>query len=193
MSRQEDRRQLVHLAMTGWVLILPWLTQDGARALAGAAVLLNWVVLPLSGLDRRWFRREDGPFVDGAKLYPVAVLVALLLLPVPAAAAAWAILGVGDACSNLLGRRFGRPPLLGRADRSLAGTAAFMILGFPAAAGAYLWCARTHGGAETPDALLATAAATVAGALAELVPWPRGVDDNLPITLAAVAVLAALL
>ena len=118
----EDRRKFVHLLMTAFVVALRWLTPEQAWACAGAAILLNWVLLPLLGVD---LRRKGDPFVDGVKLYPVAVLLVLVLFGNYVGAAAWAVLGVGDAASNVLGRRFGRTPFLGRSDRSLAGTGAF--------------------------------------------------------------------
>ncbi len=180
---REDLRQWTHLAMTGFALTLRWLTPDQAAGLAIAAIVLNWVVLPLIGRD---LRRPGEPFIDGVKLYPVAVLVLVIFLPLPSAAAAWGVLGVGDAASNLVGRRFGRPPFLGRTDRSFAGTAAFVLSG---------GCAATLIGGfvanQTPDAHASAAsfAAAAAGALAEFTPRRRWLDDNLPIAIAAGAVL----
>ena len=176
----EDRRKLVHAAMTLWIVLLRWLPAGGAVAHAGAAILVNWVVLPLTGLDRS-LRRPGGPWIDGVKLYPVAVLAALLLFPAPTAAAAWAVLGIADAASNVVGRRFGRPGFLGRTDRSLAGTAAFVVAGAPAAALAHAWVA-----AQSPSqqVIVAACAAAVAGAVVELL-VPKGLDDNVAIALGA--------
>ncbi len=185
-ARAEDRRQAVHLAMTGFALALRVLSPSQAALAAGAAIALTWVVLPLAGRD---LRRPGAPFLDGVRLYPVAVLGLVLLLPLPQAAAAWAVLGVGDAASNVVGRRLGRPGLVGRADRSLAGSLAFVLCAGPAALGVHAFVA-----AAAPDGrtALAVAAATLAGALAELVPLPLRLDDNLPIAAAAGATLALL-
>jgi len=179
----EDRRQALHLAMTLWIVALRWITPVQAVWITLAAVVLNWVVLPLTGLGRRSLRRDGEPFVNGVKLYPVGVLLALVLFPYPAAAAGLAVMGVGDAASNVLGRRFGKPPFLGRQDRSAVGTAAFVACGAVAAAAAAMWVAP-----ERPmdgPFLGAVLAAAVAGAAMEYVPWPRPLEDNLPITLAA--------
>lgn len=184
--RAEDRRQFVHALMTAWIVPLRWLPPWGGPALAGAAVLVNWVVLPLTGLDRG-LRRPGGPWIDGVKLYPLAVLLVLLLFPVATAAAAWAVLGIADAASNVAGRSFGRPGLFGRHDRSLAGTAAFVVSGWPAAVAAHAWVADA---APTAAVALAAAAAAVAGAVIELL-VPPGVDDNLVIALAAAAAFHA--
>lgn len=176
----EDRRQLVHAGVALLVVPLRWLTEEQAAAMAGAAILLNWVVLPVTGLDRR-IRRPGGPWVDGVKLYPVAVLAAILLFGNAVAAAGWAVLGIGDAASNVIGRRLGRPPFLGRADRSAVGSLAFLVTAVPAALAAHAWVAAS---APTLRIGAAALAAGVAGAVAEVV-TPRRLDDNVPICLAA--------
>lgn len=186
MSRAEDRRQFVHAAMTLWVVTLRWLPEWGALALAGAAILVNWVVLPAAGLDRS-LRRPGGPWLDGVKLYPLAVLLVLLLFPTPTAAAAWAVLGIADAASNVAGRSLGRPGFLGRPDRSLAGSVAFVVTGAPAAVLAHAWVAAAG---PSTAVVAAAVAAAVAGAAVELL-VPRGLDDNLAIALAAGAAFHA--
>lgn len=186
----ESRRQLLHLSMTAFALLLPWLAPWQAAGLAGAAVLVNWALLPALKWDRG-VRREGGPFVDGVKLYPVAVLAVLLLFPSrpqTAAAAAWGVMGVGDVASNVFGRRFGRPGFCGLADRSLLGTLAFVGFGGLAA-----WGLATYV-SDSADAVVATwkpaLAAALAGALAELVTPSKILDDNLPIAVAAAAAYA---
>ena len=178
-GRSEDLRQGIHLAITGCALALRWLTPPQAALCAAGAVVLNWVVLPALGRD---LRRPGDPFVDGVRLYPIAVLGLVLLLPLPQAAAAWGVLGVGDAASNLAGRRLGRPPFLGRSDRSLAGSLAFVLTAAPAAAGLWAFVGRVP--LDLP-LLGASLAAAAAGALAELLPRSRWMDDNLPIAVAA--------
>lgn len=176
---REDLRQVVHMAMTGFALALRWLTTGQAAACAGAAIVFNWVVLPRIGAD---MRRPGTPWFDGIRAYPVAVLGLVLALPLPLAAAAWGVLGVGDAVSNLAGRRWGRPPFLGRPDRSLVGSVAFVVAAAPVAL-LLLWFV-----ADTPpDVRMAAAAlaAAVAGAVAEVLPLPRRLDDNLPVAAAA--------
>jgi dolichol kinase len=176
----EDRRQVLHFAMTGFALALRWLSPGQALAMAGAAIVFNWIVMPALGWDKN-LRREGAPFVDGMKLYPVAVLALLVLFPLPVAAAAWAVMGVGDAASNLVGRHFGKPGFLGRADRSFLGTFAFLVTAWPAAWALSAFVGQRGQGETWLPALCAAAA----GAAVELVPLPRRLDDNLPIALAA--------
>ena len=176
---REDRRQAIHFATTAFALTLPWLQDWQAYAACGAAIATWWIALPLLRRDLG-LAREGEPFVNGLRMYPVAVLLALALFPRPAAVAGWAALGVGDAASNMIGRRFGKPGFVGRADRSLVGTLAFVATTWPAAWGLATWVG-------APNAGLAALAAAVAGAVAELIPLPRFLDDNLPIALAAAA------
>jgi dolichol kinase len=182
---REDRRQLIHFATTALALTLPWLPQWAAYAACGAAIAMWWIALPLLHRDLG-LARDGEPFVNGLRMYPVAVLLVLVLFPRPAAVAGWAAMGVGDAASNVLGRRFGRPGFLGRADRSLVGTLAFVATAWPAAWALATWVDPSHASAPWAAAL----AAAGAGAAVELLPLQRFVDDNLPIALAAAAAYA---
>jgi len=186
MPNAEARRQFVHAGMALWIIALRWMTPLQAVLLAVAAVTLNWVILPLTGLDRS-MRRDSSSFIDGVKLYPVAVLIVLLLFPLPVAAIGWAVLGIGDAASNLIGRRYGRGPFLGRPDRSWVGTLGFLATAAPAAFLAAYWVGGAHAAPANETGILVVAAgvSAVAGAVMEYVPWPRPLDDNLPIALAA--------
>jgi dolichol kinase len=181
----EDRRQALHFAMTAFALALRWLEPWQAWALAGAAIVVNWLLLPALGWDKG-VRREDGPFADGVKLYPVAVLAVLLLFPSRpqvAAAAGWGVMGVGDAASNVVGRRLGRPGFLGRSDRSLAGSVAFLLTAWPAALGLAMFV----GGWSAASAWLPALTAAAAGMAAEFATIPRRLDDNLTVALAGAA------
>jgi len=182
---REDKRKAVHLAMTLFALLLRWLSRWEAAAFAVAAILLNWVIMPLTGMDRT-LGRERERFVSGVKLYPVAVLLIILLFPRPVAAAGWAALGVGDWASNVIGRRLGTRKLPWNPAKSYAGTLGFVLVAFPAIA-FFLWFTWENG-FEAPipvgRLLLAAAAAAGAGALVETAPF-RWADDNLTVPLAA--------
>lgn len=185
---REDFRQLVHGGCTVFALALRWTDRTGAMLLAGAAVLFVWVAMPLAGWDRAFRRDATGhvrPRTDGVKVYPVAVLGLVALLPLPLAAAAWGVLGVGDAASNMLGRRLGRPPFLRRDDRSLAGSLAFVATG---GAAATLLLAFVAAAPIDGRSALACFGAALAGAVAELL-TPRRIDDNLPVAAAAGAAM----
>ncbi len=182
---REDKRKAVHLAMTLFALLLRWLGRFEAAAFAVAAILLNWVVMPLTGMDRS-LGRERERFVSGVKLYPVGVLLIVILFPRPVAAAGWAALGVGDWASNVIGRRLGKRKLPWNPTKSWAGTIAFVVVAFPAIA-FFLWFTWGNGfdlPADPARLALAAGAAAVAGALVETAPF-RWADDNLTVPLAA--------
>lgn len=185
---REDLRKSVHLAMTGFALLLRWLEPWQAVCLAGAAILLNWVVLPLSGLDRR-VGRDGEHYVSGVKLYPVGVLLAVLFFPLPVAAAAWAALGVGDYASNVIGRRMGRRKLPWNKEKSWAGAIAFALSTVPAAAFLlwFTWANWSNGSPPPVDGSRmfgAAVAVALVGAILETLAIPH-VDDNVLVPVGA--------
>lgn len=114
--------------------------------------------------------------VNSATWYCTALVLLALSGAVPPAMAALAVLGVGDPAAAIVGRRFGRIPLVH--GRTLEGTAAFVVAG-GVAASALL--ALLHPELGLSCLLMGFAASTL-GALAEAV--SRRVDDNLTIPLA---------
>lgn len=197
---KEDRRKLIHLSMTTFALLLRWLEPWQAAAVAGGAIFMNWVILPLLGVDRH-LGRDGEHYVSGVKLYPVGVLLAVLLAPLPAAAAGWAALGVGDFVSNVIGRRLGHKKVPWNPEKSWAGMIAFILFAVPAAA-FLLWFTwanwKSFGslpGLPVPSAGRIWATATVSavfGAILETIPIPR-LNDNIsvPVGTALVAWLVA--
>jgi dolichol kinase len=189
---REDGRQFVHLGTTAFAVTLLWLPLWAGYAACGAAIAFWWIVVPLMKRDVG-FTRPGEPFVNGLRTYPVAVLLLLFFFRHPAAhplatpVAAWGVLGVGDSFSNLVGRPWGTHGFVGRKDRSMLGTFAFVVTAWPAA-----WALATLvGGMPSADAWKPALVAAVAGAVAELIPLPFRLDDNLPVALAAGAAFLA--
>jgi dolichol kinase len=169
-------------------------------ALAAAALLANALLLPRTGLGRALARPGEGRW-NGVVAYPLAVLLLLVLFPLEAAVAAWAILAVGDPMAALAGRRHGagaRIPWNPR--KSVAGSLAYLVHGGLAAAAVTVLALPEVFGvprgrllAEPDGALLYAgwiAAGAFAGAAAESL--DLGPDDNLPAALAAGGALALL-
>ena len=104
------------------------------------AALLALAALVPAVLLSRSVRRVDEPRISGVVLYPASVLFVILLFRrhLHIAAAAWAVLAVGDAASILFGRRFGRTKLPWNTRKSVAGSAAMLLFSFPAAL-FFLW------------------------------------------------------
>jgi dolichol kinase len=180
-------RRVVHFGVLGLVALLPVLGPNGMAAVAGAAFLANLLVLPRTPLGRALAREGEGRW-NGLVAYPAAVAAGFLLFGPAAAAAGWAVMACGDPAASTVGRaRPWKARIPWCPARSLAGSLAFVVA---AAAGAALVAAglpaggaagAMRGAAAIPWG--AVAAAAVAGALAESLPWPA--DDNLPVLLAA--------
>lgn len=200
MITVETRRQLVHLGVLVFALPVPLVGPVWATVLCGAAVLFNWVVLPLTGQDRL-FRREGERFLNGVRVYPVAVLMLVVFFPLTIAQGAWACLAVGDCFSNLFGRRFGRVKLPWNRRKSWAGTVGFAATAFPGALLLMLYSERCAPGAALLEpwrgaadlggagvVLLLAAVGALAGAVLESL--PTRLDDNLTVSLGTAATMA---
>ncbi len=189
-GHSETRRQLVHVAMGGFALLLRWITWWQAVALAAAALIFNVAVLPriAHGLyrpgdrDRAW---------HGIIFYPLAVLLVLVMFPrrPDISAAAWGILAAGDGVATLAGRALGGPRWPWNRDKTLLGSAAFAICGAAAGVSLAWWC---RPALQTPPAwsftILAPVAAALVAALVETI--PVRLDDNLSVAATAAGVMA---
>ena len=177
--------------MVGWAFLLRVLTWPQAAALAVTALLFNAFVLPRAG-GRAIFRPEDvhRGIPAGILYYPIAVLLLILCFRdrLDIAAAAWAILAVGDGMATLVGRRVNGGRLPWNRDKTWAGTLVFAGTG--AAAGVLLcWWTQPN---VTPPAptWFVVAAPIVAAAVAAFVETiPVRLDDNLSVPFAAGATL----
>jgi len=173
--------------MVGWAFLLRFLTWPQAAALAGTALLFNAFLLPRLG-GRAIFRPDDvrRGFPIGILFYPIAVLLLILVFRkrLDIAAAAWAILAVGDGAATLAGRRFGRNRIAWNRDKTWEGTLAFVLAG---SAAAVFLCWFTQPNVATPASLtyvfVAPILATIAAALVESI--PVRLDDNLSVPFAA--------
>jgi uncharacterized protein (TIGR00297 family) len=187
----ETSRQILHISMSAFALLLRALTWWQAALCAVAAALFNVFVLPRIG-GRALSRPADAlrgyPF--GIVIYPIAVLALILIFParLDIAAAAWGIMAFGDGAATLVGRRWGRHKLGWNPAKTAEGLAAFIVAG--GAAGMFFawWVAP----AITPRPamlfiLAAPALAAVAAGLAETI--SISLDDNITVPAAAGASL----
>lgn|SRR5947209_232851 len=131
----EAARKASHAAVGTACLALPWMFADAAPVLAlGAAACAGLIALRTVP----WLRARFGHALHGvarasygefAFVGGVALAFALGHDDKPAYAAAILTLAFGDALAALVGRRFGRHPYaVGRARKSLEGSAAFLAV-----------------------------------------------------------------
>jgi uncharacterized protein (TIGR00297 family) len=182
----ENARQWVHVGSGAFAFLLKILTWWQAAAMAAAALVFNVLVLPRVG-GRRLYRPVDDArgFPLGILLYPLAVLLLILLFSsrLEIAAAAWGILAFGDGAATLVGRRRRGRTLPWNRDKTIAGTASFIICA--SVGGCVLaWWTRPTG--SMWFTLLAPIAASLAAALVESI--PVCLDDNLSVPATAAGV-----
>jgi uncharacterized protein (TIGR00297 family) len=187
-GHSETARQLVHVSMGAFALLLRWLTWWQALALAGGALLFNLFVLPSIG--GQLYRPGDDPRrLHGILFYPLSVLMLLICFPrrLDLAAGAWGILAAGDGLATLVGRLVNGTTWPWNRDKTLAGSAAFVVAGGAAAAGLLWWCRPSHIPAAPGLIVGMAVAAALAAAAVETI--PVRLDDNLSVALTAGAVL----
>jgi uncharacterized protein (TIGR00297 family) len=186
----EAGRQLVHVSMGAGALLLRWITATEAMVIAGAALVFNVYALPhiASSLFRPAgvHRRVD----PGVVFYPASVLLLLMLFPdrLDIVAAAWGIMAAGDGIATIAGRQIPSAPIPWNRERTIAGSAAFVLIG--GAAGGFLccWCApRIIPPPYHWFCIWMPVAAALAAAAAETL--PIRLDDNISVPAAAAAVL----
>lgn len=190
-SFSETRRQIVHITMGAWALLLYWITWRQAAALAIAALVFNLLVLPRVG-GRGLYRESDMTrgLPIGILLYPLAVLGLVLVFPdrLDIVAAAWGIMAAGDGFATIAGHAFGRRQLPWNRAKTVEGTITFMVAG--SAAGVLLaWWVRPAIVPVPPWGfwIAAPVAAAIVAGLVETI--PVRLDDNISVPFAAAGTL----
>jgi uncharacterized protein (TIGR00297 family) len=192
-------RKIVHMSMLIFAFLLPYLTWQQAAGCALLALLFNVAVLPRIGADLRKSPSSaaGGGVWTGIVIYPISVLALILLYrhDLHIAAAAWAIMALGDGTASVAGGALGGPALPWNREKTWSGFLGFIVAG---TAGAYVltrWVAvgaalrLIHGApALAPEVapgvvLRICAAAALVGALVESV--PVRLDDNATVPLVA--------
>ena len=187
----ENRRQLVHIAMGAFALLLRYIAWWEAAVLAGAAIAFNLFALPRIAGPYLYRDGESARrYTSGIILYPLSILLLLYMLPDrrDIVAGAWGVLAFGDGMATIVGRRLQGPRIPWNRDKTFAGSAAFILFG--GAAGAFLcwWCRPVI--VPPPYAWFtfgAPFAAALAAAAVETIPIK--LDDNVSVPIAAAAML----
>ena len=186
----EGSRQILHMAMGSFALLLPYLTWT--QALVCAALALTFNAALLRRLAGSVFRPGEvaRPVASGIVLYPAAVLGLLLIFPdrLDIVAAAWGILAIGDGMATIAGTRVPIAPLPWNRRKSVGGSLALSVFG--GAAGAFLawWCS----GTVIPPAypwfpIIGAFTGALAAAAVESIPIE--LDDNISVPATAAAAL----
>jgi len=201
----ETKRQIIHIGMSGFALLLRWLNWWEALLCATAAIAVNLFVMPRVGKSA--FRENDlkRGYALGMVFYSLSVFVMILLLPLPIAAAGWGIMAFGDGMATIVGKNLGNARLPWNSDKSWAGTAGFIIFAAIAASALFLWSQPNIMKSTPlwkPDALLplinlprkevvglCVGTGILAGILESI---PLKIDDNLLVPLASAGIFVVL-
>lgn len=208
--RFEMRRKVLHVVVAivavPTVLLLPFFVAAGIALLGIVVVSLTWAIerrrMPdtLKGplhdeladvLERTRRQGEDfpwSPVLYTASLILIGLAHEYLGLSASLAFAAYAILGIGDAASALVGVAYGRVRLAWNRRKSVEGTLAGAVAGFLAGAVMATVPYVVAGLVVPPTLYLVVLAGAVAGALAETLPR---VEDNFVVPLASALVMFA--
>lgn len=190
----ESRRQTLHMAMASFALLLRVLTWWQAAACATVAFLFNLLVLPRIG-RATLFRPRDAArgYPLGILFYPLSVLVLIVAFPrrPDIVAAAWGIMAFGDGAATLVGTRVKSPSIPWNPDKTVAGSAAFVVAGALAGAALAWW---TRPAVSPPPPMLFTLAAPILAAVAAAGVESIRVrlDDNISVPITAAIVLGGL-
>jgi uncharacterized protein (TIGR00297 family) len=191
----EGGRQLVHVAVGTFALLLRYLTALEATVLAGAAVAFNAFALPrVAGhLYRPVESRQR--WLSGITLYPIAILLLLAAFPDrrDIVAAAWGVLAFGDGMATIAGHHIRSPRIPWNREKSVAGSAAFILFGGAAASFLCWWCRSTVIPPAYPwFSVWMPVLATIAAAAVETVPIRLNDNVSVPVTAAAILWLTSL-
>jgi len=187
--------------MLGFAFLLPFLTWEEAAGAAILALLFNLYVLPQMNADlSKHPSVQQGPEAavpaatiaqpagtwTGIILYPISVLALILLYrhQMYVAAAAWAVMALGDGMASVSGESLGGPRLPLNPQKTWTGAAGFVIFGAAGAYGLIRWVGPSIPPHRAAGLTLMTA---LVGAVVESL--PIRLDDNVTVPLISGAFL----
>jgi uncharacterized protein (TIGR00297 family) len=194
LTAAELKRKVVHVAVGGFAFLLRYMEWYHGAAMAVAAFLHNWLLLPRYGGKGLWRDEERAKgYARGILIYPLAVLGLVLVFhdDLWMAAAIWGVMAFGDGAASLLGQTLRGPALLWNRGKSWTGFLAFVIFGGGGAAVLAAWTLRLPPATWTSPRILGTCLA-LALVCALVESQPTTLDDNLTVPLAGAACLPLL-
>lgn len=165
-----------------FAFLLPFITWQEGTALALMALLFNVFLLPRLGADfrKRSTDARDSSMWTGIVIYPSSVLILVLFYrhQMHIAAAAWAIMALGDGFATVTGETLRGPALPWNRDKSWSGFLGFVVA---ATIGAYALTRWTAPEMDVENVFAVSLAAAVVGAAVESA--PVRLDDNISVPL----------
>lgn len=127
----ETKRKIEHIVPVVFVLLLRYLNTWQALLFAFVGIMYGLFLsrMFVKGAFREHEREKRFSF--GKLIYGIMVFILILLFykKMYIAAGAWAIMSLGDGCSNIFGRTYGKRKLPWNPQKSWIGSAAFVLFG----------------------------------------------------------------
>ncbi len=183
----ETKRKIEHIVPVIFAFLLRYFTTWQALLFAFVGIMYGLFLSKIFVKEAFREHEQQRGFSFGKLIYGAMVFVLILLFSkkMHVVAGAWAIMSLGDGCSNLFGKAYGHKKLPWNPEKSWIGSAAFVFFGGLGAA-ILMWWVNLNP-SQTPLAwhhFLITAFLTsfIAAGVESL---PLKIDDNITVPLAA--------
>ncbi len=176
----EEKRQIVHILLLLLAFLLKYYSRWYIAGILFLLLLASVFLVPKSKIKVHLYRSFENNKMHGGFYYFLALIIIVLIFPLPIAAASWAILALGDGMATLVGKNFKDYQLPWNKHKSYPGTISFIIFG---AIGAFIllkWMIPEISIAQSFS--LGLKAAIVAGIIESL---PLRVNDNITVLFAS--------
>lgn len=192
----ETKRKIEHIVPVVFVLLLRYLNTWQALLFAFVGIMYGFFLSKMFVKGAFREHEQEKGFSFGKLIYGIMVfiLITLFYKKMYIVAGAWAIMSIGDGCSSLFGKAFGKRKLPWNTEKSWIGSAAFVFFGGLGAAILMWWVSMGQSPAQTIQEQIQTPliwsyfftsaflAAFVAAGV-ESLPWK--INDNITVPLTA--------
>ena len=192
----ETKRKIEHIVPVVFVLLLRYLNTWQALLFAFVGILYGLFLsrIFVKGAFRE--HEQEKGFSPGKLIYGVMVFILILLFykKMYIVAGAWAIMSLGDGCSNIFGKAYGKRKLPWNPEKSWIGSIAFVFFGGVGAAILMWWVNLSQSPAQTIQGQMQTtltcssffiSAFLTAFLAAGVESLPLKVNDNITVPLTA--------
>jgi len=127
----ETKRKIEHIVPVVFVLLLRYLNTWQALLFAFVGIMYGLFLSKMFVTGAFREHEQEKGFSPGKLIYGVMVFILILLFyhKMYIVAGAWAIMSLGDGCSNIFGKAYGKRKLPWNPEKSWAGSAAFVLFG----------------------------------------------------------------
>jgi uncharacterized protein (TIGR00297 family) len=192
----ETKRKIEHIVPVVFVLLLRYLNTWQALLFAFVGIMYGLFLSKMFVKGAFREHEQEKGFSSGKLIYGIMVFILIMLFykKMYIVAGAWAIMSLGDGCSSLFGKAFGKRKLPWNTEKSWIGSAAFVFFGGLGAAILMWWVSMGQSPAQTIQEQIHTPliwsyffttaflAAFVAAGVESL---PLKINDNITVPLTA--------